>query len=384
MRVNPGSNPLPARPQAAPAAPAGVPDPNVIEADVGLRLSPESQLAGNGTVALNRQFVERLIRRVTQNRQTIKDVNFAYDAKLGAYTGTAKVKVKGLTFDVVAQAVPAVSHNEPAIQFKDFGLKLGGMTLKNPLITRLAMKQIAAEISKSRIQATAEKDTVRLEPNSVMYKINAMPDFLRIDSVATTLTSEMAANGDVRFQMKSTAPEGRSETTQSDLNLAASAEDLKGTLAPLLAGSYDLKSVTFGNGTITLDGEAEAKIVSDVANAGKLIMSLIKLAGGMAPGADDFTGGRAMIPLKLTAQIQGTQATLTPSVKQALPQIEKMLAEKGAKPERVGDSLRFDLAPLSGRLGLKDVAVTPDGLKAKARIDIPGMIKSPILRGEQV
>jgi hypothetical protein len=108
---------------------------------------------------------------------------------------------------------------------------------------------------------------------------------------------------------------------------------------------------------------------------------MVARAGGSRTA--DAMPARATIPLTLSLRFEGSQVVLTPSIRQALGDLEQKLGAIGAKPVRDGDGLRFDLATLGAAYGLKTVEAKPGKLEASAQLNLGSLLESPILRGEK-
>lgn len=377
--------PVAARPAAAAAAAAAstpAPLATTIASDVQLRMDGSGALAASGTVNLSRVFVERLLHHLTRKEKTFVSRELAYDPASKTYGGTLKLKVKGIPLNLVASAEPVIDQNQPGFRFTDVGLKLGPVTLRGGWITRLATKLIAKEISGDIKAEAGPNGLVRLEPTSLLREIGVLPASLRL-SEDTRFRLEASPSGDLAVQLQAPGtPKASGLTDRSDLVMTAGAEALARVLKPALWPDYQLSKVTLGEDAITLDGKVEAKPISDVVNVGKGLLALIAVAGGRHPGTINADTEKVMIGLRLAVKLEGTQAVLTPSIRQAVGELEKTLKKAGIEPVREGHSLRFDLKALAARYGLEHLKVTPEGLAGTARLDIPSLLNSPILRGE--
>lgn len=374
MRVTSTPKPLPSRPAAAPS-------PTGIEVDVNGRVDAAAGLHATGVVHMDRVFVERLIRQVTRKTKTFGDRHVVYDAKSGTYSGTVQVKVKGHVLNLVGQVVPVTDQDQPGFQLKSIGLKLGGFTLKGSLITWLATKLIAKEITNSDIGATpGPKGIIRLNPTDLLHDIDVLPGAMHVDA-GTKFQAQMTASGGIDVFLRSdvAAPTGPN-TPDSDLSLAVDQKAVETLLRGTLAPDYELAKVTIAPGTISLDGQVEVKPLSDVVNVAKGLLAALLAASGR--GVSNPSRERAMIGLKLDAQLDGTKVALTPSLGAAVGQLQETLTKAGLKPVREGNTLKFDFAPMIAKYGVKSLKATGGQLEGKAQLDINSLLTAPILRGE--
>lgn len=374
MRVTSSPKPLPSRPAAAPS-------PTGIEVAMNGRVDAAAGLHATGVVHLDRVFVERLIRQVTRKQKTFGDRHIAYDAQTGTYSGTVQVKVKGHVLNLVGSVVPVTDQDQPGFQFKSIGLKLGGFTLKGALITWLATKLIAKEITHSDIRATpGPKGIIRLNPTDLLHDIDVLPAAIHMDA-GTQFQAQMTASGGIDVFLKSdvAAPSGPN-TPQSDLSLAVDQKAVERLLRNTLAPAYELSTVTVAPGTLSLDGQVEVKPLSDVVNVAKGLLAALLAANGR--GVGDVSHERAMIGLKLDAKLDGTKVALTPSLGAAVGQLQATLTKAGLNPVREGNTLKFDIAPKVAKYGVKSLKATNGQLEGKAQLDINALLSAPILRGE--
>lgn len=370
------------RVQARPAKPLVAPAPRrqqPVEADVKLRATMQGDVLATGQVTLTRGFMEVLVKHLFRKPKSFGQHNVAFDPQTGTYKGTVVVKIKGkypITLD--AQAKPMVDGNQPAFQLQKVGIQLWGKTFRLPFFNGLAAKLIAGEI-KGDVGATAAKGgIVRMDPTALMQEIDALPAGLRM-SKDIQWTTQVAANGDIQVKLDGgVAGSLPADTEHSDLTVTAESGTVQRLLAPVLGQDFQLKNVQFGTNTVALVGEVEAKPLSDVANLGKLLLGA--LLGREGVDVSRMNASRVMIPLTLNLQLDGMTATLTPSLSLAAKELEKTFQKANIAYERVGGSIRFDLRPLVAKYGVKSIKATPEGLEADAALDIPGLMKAPILR----
>lgn len=366
-----------ARTASSPPAPA--PRRQPIEADVRLKGTMGGDVLATGQVALNRPFMELLVKYLTRKPRSFGKSDVAWDAKSGTYKGTVQVKIKGkYTVTLDAQAKPMVDGNQPAFQLQNVGIKLFGTTIRLPFFSNWAAKLIASEISKDAIEATpAPGGIVRIDPTTLLQDVGALPYGLKMAS-ANRWSCDLAPNGDVVLKLDGgVAGEVPTGTDRSDMAATIEKGAMMRVLGPLLGNDFQLKDIRLGENTIALDGMVEAKPLSDLINLGKGLLAAILIGAGKNPG--NVSTEKAMIPLTLDLKLDGMKATMTPSLKPALGELEKTLQKAGIAYERVGDALRFDLAPLVAKYGVKRLKATPEGLRAEAGLDIPGLFKHPML-----
>lgn len=380
----PAAAPAAARPvaRAAGTAPAPAAVGKGLTVNVNGHVGPDGGLGATGTVTLDRGFMERLVRHVTR-KKAFGERDIKFDAASGTYGGTVQVKVKGFTLNLAGKVLPVADGNLPGFQFKDLGLKVGGMTLRFPGLKQLAAKLIANEITAGGIQASPGKDgIIRLDPTTLLRDAEVLPATLHLDTNRTRFDVKMAPNGDVRVNLTSDVPARTgAASTGSDLAVSIDEQAVLKALKPVLGNDYQLSKVTIGQNSIQLDGLVEAKPISDVVNAFKGILAAIVAAKGGRVG--HVGGEKVMINLKIDAQLQGTQVVLTPSIGAAAGELEKTLTKAGLKPVREGKSLRFDIAPLVAHLGVEGLQAVPGKLQGRAKMDINELIKAPILRGDK-
>lgn len=392
--VTPARRQAPAKPvAAAPAAPAvarakaasptPAPATRGIEVDVTGKVDATGGMAATGTVKLDRAFVERLLRHVTRKPHAFGDRDLKFDAAKGTYGGTLTLKIKGVPLNLAATATPVVDGNLPGFKFETLGIKLGGMTIPVPFLKGLAAKLIAKEITSSGIDSTpGERGVVRLDPTSLLHEEEVIPTTVRIDHAQTKFSVKTAANGDIQLSLASATPAAATaDTAKSDLAVELDEKALAKILKPVLGNDYQLSSVAIRQGGITLDGQVEAKPLSDVVNLGKALIGLIAVANGNRNV--NVSPEKAMIGLKLDLKLDGTRALLTPSLGLALGDLEKTLTKAGLNPVREGKGLRFDFGQLVAPYGVEGLEAVDGKLKGRAKLDINQLIKAPILRGEK-
>lgn len=396
VQTTPAPSPKPtARPAAAPAkaaAPAVATKdalalsrpaaPQGVTVDANGKLHGDGGLAVTGTVTLDRTFMERLVRHVTR-KPAFGERDVRFDAATQSYKGSVELEVKGIGLKLVGQAVPLVHDNHPAFQFKDLAVKIGFITLRGAWVRDLASKLIAKEITNGGIEASAAKGgIVRLDPTTLLYDAEVLPRSTFLDQHRTKLGVKMAPNGDVAVQLKSDLPAPTADRSpRSDLAGSLDGEALLKMLAPVLGQDYQLREVSFKPGVIVLNGKVEAKPLSDAVNLGKGLLAVLLAAAGRPP--TDVSLETVMIDLQLDAKVQGTQILLTPSLALALPELEKTLAKAGFTTTREGKSLKFDVGPMLAPYGVRNIKVSEGQLSAESELDINGLIKAPILRGEK-
>ncbi|HEY9722821.1 MAG TPA: hypothetical protein V6D47_12475 [Oscillatoriaceae cyanobacterium] len=381
MRIAASSTPQAKAAPKPPDKPATT-TPPTIEADVDGRLDAAGQLATSGQVTLSRVFMERLFRQITRKPEHFGPSKVLFNAKTGTYSGSVQLKVHGFPLTLEGDAVPMVDGNQPAVQLKNLRIKIGPFTLHGAFFTRLAVKELAKQISNGTLKAEAAPNGVlRIDPDSLLHEIKVLPYDLHLDSSHTQWSLAMAPSGDVHVKLATdgVAPPQGPGTPRSDMGVTLDEAAALNFLQPRLAPGFELSDVKIGAGTLTLNGRVEVKPLSDVINAGKALLAAIAASAGRPV---DPTPSRAMIPLTLTVRLEGNQAVLTPSLAKALPTLEKTLTDAGAHPVREGDSLRFDLVALGAKDGLQSIQATPGQLDVRAATDIPALIHAPILRGE--
>lgn len=380
------STPAPAAP-ARPVAPARLaeaapPMPQGVTVDVNGQVAADGGLAATGTVCLDHTFMERIVRHVTR-KQAFGHRDVRFDPATGTYKGTVELKVKGFSLTLVGEAVPVVDGNLPGFKFAQLGVKIGPFTLRGGFVRQLAAKLIAKEITAGGIIATPAKDgVIRLDPTTLLYDAEVLPQGFHFDTKRTRFDVKMATNGDVRIKLASDQPAPPPDRSpRSNLALSLDQEALLRLLRPVLAPAYELRGVKVTPGAVVLDGQVEAKPLSDVVNVARGLLAAIITGNGGAVGQVPLE--HAMVGLKLDARLQGSQVVLTPSLRMALGELEATLAKAGLKPVREGHSLRFDLAALVAPYGVEGLRAADGRLEGRAELDINTLIKAPILRGEK-
>lgn len=375
--------PQPAQAPRAAAAPAARP-PAMVEADVSLRLDAQGEAGANGTVRLDQGFVKRLVKHLLRNPERFRAIDVRFDAKTGAYAATGKVKLLGLWLPVTGRATPTSDAGRPAFRLDDLAIRWGPAnrwSFSPGWLGRKITELVAGEMSKSGVDAEADRrrGVVRLDPNALLHKIRALPGWVSIDTAATQFAVRTERNGDVLVTLASEAQGPRlRQTPLSDIAIAADDQALQALLFRAIAPGYLVRGVRLREGGMSVDGEAEYKPISDVANGLKVLA--VVLSGGRGGNTRPV---KVMGPLDLEVGIRGTVLDIKPSLRKALPEIVKTLSAAGIPHTVSKDSLQADLGPWLASRGLRvsDVLTREGLLEAHLAIDIESRIRNPALRG---
>lgn len=360
--------------------------PSMIEADLRMTMTGGTALAADGTVTIQKAFVDRLVRHALNGSQDIKDARIAFDAQEGAFSVQAKVVVKGIQVPVALKIAPLIDQNQVSFQFREVAIPTRFGSVELGIIKRKATEAIAKELRYNGFANTtdAKRGVVRMDVNSLLSRLGALPSFARIDFDKTRLSLDVQANGNMVVGM--TSPQQAPvlpNTSASDISVFADQQALQQALRQALAPDYELQNLTLDQGRLKLDGKAEFKQGSDAINGIKAL-ALILAVAARDPVATQMNTNpeRLMVGLSLDIKQEGTQFVITPSIGKALSSLEESIKKAGLNPVSDGKSIRFDLnAVWKDNCGtIDDLTVKRDGAGARMRLDIDSFFDSPWLK----
>ncbi|MDB5101988.1 MAG: hypothetical protein JWM80_6409 [Cyanobacteria bacterium RYN_339] len=372
----------PVQPGLRPVTQAPAPKrPVMVEADVRLRMTGDASAIGNGAVKLDHGFMERLVTHLLRSPRRFKGIQVHFDAKTGTYAATGKVKLLGMWWPVVGRAKPLVDKNMVGFQFEELRVPLGRFSIAAKWITAKVTKVVADELQGDNINAQADpkRGLVRVDANSLLHNVGALPDFADLNTTRTQFGVKMNAQGDVTVQMTDPeAPKGQEPATPfSDITLTADDAALKAALGRALAPGFEMREVRVRKGAMTLQGEVEYKPLSDVATGLKALLIVIASRGRGTGDPTTIVKG----PLDLDITVNGTQLIIKPSLKPARAQLLQTLKDGGIPAELKDDGIHADMTGYLTSRGIKvnGAKVDEKGLEARLQVDIDSRIRNPKL-----
>lgn len=361
--------------------------PSLIEADLRLSMVGSTAVAGDGTVTLQRAFLDRLLRHALAGSQDIQEARIGFDVMTGTYTLQAKASVKGISVPLSLKFAPIIDQNQIGLQFREVAIPTRFGSLEANLLTRKVTEAVAQELAANGFANSTDprNGLIRLDANALLGEVGVLPSFASLDLEKTRLSVKVALNGNVVVGMKSDQPAPASpDTPASDIAVFADARALQQALRGALGPDYELQKLTLDNGHLKLDGRAEYKEGSGVVNGAKALFLLMALASGdSSANRIDTTPERLMVPLGLDVKQDGTHLVITPSLTKALDSLSESLQKAGLTPVRDGKEIRVDLNELwKGRSAAFDqIRVQQDGASARLHLDIDSFFESAWLTG---
>jgi hypothetical protein len=380
--------PRPARPPAAPQGGArGGGDRLAVSreaarnlrANLGVGLEPGQAIALNGAIQINGPFLVQTLRKGLKGAFG-SEPNVRFDAKRSAYEVSAMVSMWGLHVPIDLTVKPRVDGNQIVLDLDQVGIPAGRWELHPPFARGEATRQLAAQLTRTGIQATADSKhgTVRLDTNWLLRSAGALPDPLSVDTRHTALGLQVAPSGDVTVQFHSdqapAAPEA-DPSGASRLSMHADAAAMQSLIQAELGPAYQLKGLEFRPGGATMKGDAEWRDgTALLVGLGALLLALNPHAG--SPGDLSSDSARAMVALNLDVQLEDKQITLTPSKSEALPAIADQLKKAHVPFTRDKQAVHVDLGALAGSQGadLEAVAIRPEGMDGTLRLDLDSLL----------
>lgn len=361
---------------------------SLIEADVRLGMVGGTGLAADGTLTLQKTFLERLLRGALSGSKDIQDARIGFDAASGSYAVQAKVRVKGLQVPLSLKLAPVVDHNQLGFQLRDVAIATPLGSLEANLLTRKVTEAIAGELRFNGFtnSVDARQGIVRIDVDNLLSRLGVLPEFASVDLDRTRLSVDVQRTGNVVVGMKSNQHLPQlPDTPASDIAVFADPKALQQALRGALGPDYEVQQVTLDNGHLKLDGQAEFKQGSDFFTGAKALLLLLAVASG-DPAANRIspTRERFMVPLALDIQQDGTQLVITPSLSKALGSLKDSLEKAGLKPVQDGKGLRVDLNSVwKDKCATFDqVRVQPEGTSARMRMDLDSFYDTPWLKAD--
>jgi hypothetical protein len=243
---------------------------------------------------------------------------------------------------------------------------------------------VADELNKDiRAQADPKRGLVRIDANSLLHNVGALPDFADLDISKTRFGVKMDAEGDITVAMADPEKPAQAApgTRESDIAVTADDAALKDALGRALAPGYNLQNVRVRQGGLTLHGDVDYKPLSEVATGVKALLIVLAGARGVAAlGTDPNVTVRG--PLDMDITLDGTKVVIKPSLKPAGQQLLDSLKQAGIPATQQADGIHADMRGYLLSKGFKvvDAKASPTGLEARLQIDIDSRIKNPALR----
>lgn len=345
-----------------------------IEADLSLSIAGRS-VAPNGTVQIKRSVIDNLLQQALKGNSQLLNSKLSFDSASGAYNLSANVKAMGMQLPLSARIRLVSDQNSLGIALENVQVASIGMTYPSKLI----LEQMAKKVSEGNIQAQADTKTgiIRFDTTSLLRQAKVLPYSLAIDPQQTKLSLQTAASGDVTlaFQSERQGP-AYTPTENSDIAVSIDQTAMTNLLREALVQDADIENVTFREGGLKIDGKAEIKDASAVLSAGKALLALMALASGSG-AVNNVDPVRVKAPVSLDLDVQGTEMLITPSSSLFLDVLERMAKHAGASCQRVGDSVRVDLAAFmpQEKGTLESVEATSEGLKLNLHLNGGNLIK---------
>jgi hypothetical protein len=261
-------------------------------------------------------------------------------------------------------------------------MPLGRFSIAAPWITGKVTKVVAQALEDDdiHVQADPKHGLVRIDANSLLHNVGALPDFADLDTAKTQFGVNLDAKGDITVGMADPGAPARPlpGTPESDIAITADDGALKVALGRALAPGYNIQDVRVRKGGVKLEGDVDYKPLSEVATGVKAL--LIILAGVRRVGADPTVTVRG--PLEMDITVTGTKLVIKPSLAPAGEQLLQSLKEAGIPASSQADGIHADMRAYLQSKGFKvvDAKVDATGLDARLQVDIDARIRNPALR----
>lgn len=362
--------------------------PPAIEADLRLSMVGGPNLAADGTVKVQRAFLERFIRKVLADKRTFPSMALAFDPATKRYTSEGTVRWHGVPVPVEIAARPVVVGDKIGVKFEDPYLVLGSMRVKAGWLARFAAGAVLKEMQKTQLYATKgqEPGLVLLSPSSLMHELGIVPPYVALDGKRTKLDAALGQAGDFTLTLKADGvPAAPAATPRSDVALAADEAALEAIMRHAMGGDYEVGGIALREGGAAVRGKADYKPVSDTLNLAKSIMLLAALSGGRpAQGLDD----RAVSvkgDLDLDVKVEGRTMTIKPSISMAAGEMLKVFERAGVPAEKVPGGVRVDMDAAAAKFGatLNQLRIDEHGVTLQANLDVDRLLRDQRLVDEE-
>lgn len=388
-----------ALPRAANAEPAPTPETDrlklagspslrsLIEADVRMYAGDSLDVQIQGTVKIQRVFLERLACYALGGTRHLSDVRARFDAASGTYEVSAMGHLWGLNLPLSIRLRPLAEGKTVGFKLEEIGVPFGSGVLRTPFVMQRLADLIASQLEALNLKASPDPGsaTVRLDVNSLLHRIG-FPYAARFDSAHTRMTSELAANGDLAVHLAADRPgQAMPDTPQSDISLTAGPGAMKEALGTALAPGFDLEQVEFRDGQAVLKGRAEVQAASDIVNTVKVLGALLALGSGANPSNLSIEASHVKIGLEMAVKIEGTHLVITPSLKQAVGSVSEALTKAGLHPISDASSVKVDVKELLAGSGghFQDLTLAPEGLTMRLHFNLDSLFEDSILKGQR-
>jgi len=362
---------------------------SLVEAD--LRLSAQGGLDANveGSVKVQRAFIERLIPYALRDCREIQQSKVSFDPKTHEYTLKAVFVSKGVRIPFTTAVHPTVQKNNFGFQIDQAELKAGpvALDLSYDLTRQPIARTLARVLSRAGFTAVANgaPGFVGLEINAALHQLGAVPYYLRVNTRDTRLSSQVADNGDITLNLHTDRPTLPVKSTPlSDVSLVADEKAIAELLSNLLGDDMEVEGMTFKDNEAVLHGKADAKPVSDALTAFKAIFLLAAVSQGANPSQLNGDPVKVRISVDVAAHMEGHDVVMTTNVDQALPKMMDAFKDLGLNPQLEGKAIRIDTRVLEPMIEghFDQIAFTPQGLQASAHVNLDRIIGNPALVGQ--
>jgi hypothetical protein len=353
--------------------------PPLIEADVRVKMAGSNKALVNGTVRLDHRFVCRMVPYLLRSPRRFKHIQVHFDAATGSYAATGQIKLLGMWWPVSARAKPQGDGSMVAFKFEDLRLQFGKKGISAMFLKGMVANIVADALKESNIVTSAvpKSGVVRMDVNSLLAEIDALPAVATLDTSHTWVAVATSAKGDltVSFDTPGMAPAINS-SPRSDITLEADPKALEAILGQALAPDFELTALNLKENRIQVDGQVDYTPVTDVVNGVKLLAVL--LSNGRANPRFE----KVMGPLSLDVAMDGTRLVVNPSIKAARKQLLETLKKAQIPVQERPDGLHVDLTKALEDRGIqvKNAHVDAHGLSGSVQIDIDSRLRNSQLR----
>lgn len=363
--------------------------PPAIEADVRFAMHGRPLLQAQGTVRVQRTFLERYIRSVLSDERVFPTMKVGFDPATKRFTGEGQVRWLGIPWPVAIAARPRVVGDKLGVQFEEIQLRLGSWRIGVPFMKGMAAGIVVDELHKSLIRADKgpRPGLVLMEPTSLIHELGIAPPFVRLDMERTKMALDVADGGEVTLRLDAdAAPPAPANTPRSDIAVSVDEAALTAFMREAIGREYDLKAITLREGGAAVRGQADFKPVSDTLNAAKAILLLAALAGNGGRGAAGMDGNMVAVKgdLDLDVKVEGRTMTVKPSIGLAAKEMKKVLDKAGIPAEVKGGTVVVDMDGAARTFGatLSRLRLDEHGVTLEGGLDVERLIRKQGLLAE--
>lgn len=345
-----------------------------VEADVTIR-GRDRTLRVDGDVYLDRTVVPNALRHALRNVDRLQQVNLGFDAASDRYTLSGTIKLAGARIPV--SATTAVRMDGPTLVLSDtqFKFPLSGIARAS----NAARDKLVEVLNNEGLQASRTGNDIRIDASALMQEIGVLPEWARL-APDQAMNVRHDAQGNVRIHLghgPAGRPDGVSQV-RGQLDQGASERVLRELFE---SPKYKVQSAHFTQGQVQVNGLAALPEVRETVNG--LAAIAIALLGGGTQALSQARPPIASDPhisLRMDVRTAGSELVITPSLKQAVPEVARSLTSERVQPTINGREVSIPVDGIVPGASIDRVALTPDGIEGEARLDVDALLKPHMLK----